>query len=260
MRRVWSSNILRRALPVVLFLFLTPYPGSSEKSIYCGITPEKYLTGRFVPAETACFVNLTTEKIPAYRKNMYLRREAATALKKMIDSFKREHPDIKLYVRSATRTFYDQRWIWHAKWNGRRLVGGKKLNKSIKDHRARALKILEYSSMPGTSRHHWGTDVDFNRLTNAYYEKAEGKIIFKWLKKNAASFGFVRPYTAGRRQGYNEEKWHWSWLPLARPMLKDWNRLVKPSDPEKLKISFRGLRAAWPLASLYVNAISGDCR
>ncbi|NJK84501.1 MAG: M15 family metallopeptidase [Saprospiraceae bacterium] len=39
----------------------------------------------------------------------------------------------------------------------------------------RALKILKYSSMPGTSRHHWGTDIDLNSFSNSYFEQGEGK-------------------------------------------------------------------------------------
>ena len=36
-------------------------------------------------------------------------------------------------------------------------------------------EIMKYSSMPSTSRHHWGTDIDLNSLENSYFEKGEGK-------------------------------------------------------------------------------------
>ncbi|MBK8672515.1 MAG: D-alanyl-D-alanine carboxypeptidase family protein [Bacteroidetes bacterium] len=29
--------------------------------------------------------------------------------------------------------------------------------------------------MPGSSRHHWGTEVDINALSNAYFSTGEGK-------------------------------------------------------------------------------------
>jgi len=80
----------------------------------------------------------------------------------------------------------------------------------------RALDILKFSSMPGTSRHHWGTEVDLNVLENKYYDNGEGKKIFDWMTEHAHSYGFYRPYTAGRTIGYNEEKWHWSYLPVSR--------------------------------------------
>jgi zinc D-Ala-D-Ala carboxypeptidase len=72
--------------------------------------------------------------------------------------------------------------------------------------------------MPGTSRHHWGTDVDFNSLNNRYFESGEGLKIYNWLVKHAAEYGFCQPYTKagqGRNGGYEEEKWHWSYLPVS---------------------------------------------
>lgn len=245
---------------MVLFLCLLPQCVPAEKTDYCGLSPERYLTGRFLPEKMKCFVNLSVSKIPVSRKDMYIRKEAAAGLEKMMAAFHRDHPKIKLFVRSATRNFFDQRYIWQAKWSGKRKVEGKKLNRAIKDPRERALKILEFSSMPGTSRHHWGTDIDFNSLTNEYYEKGEGKIIYTWLRKNAHRFGFAQPYSPGRDAGYNEERWHWSYLPLSKAMLHDWNRLIKPFGYKKLKISFWGKEEAWSLAPIYVNAISGDCR
>ena len=55
--------------------------------------------------------------------------------------------------------------------------------------------ILEYSSAPGTSRHHWGTDMDINALQNDYFSnKGNGAFLYEWLQKNAAKFGFCQPY------------------------------------------------------------------
>jgi len=52
--------------------------------------------------------------------------------------------------------------------------------------------------MPGTSRHHWGSDVDLYSLEDIDFLKGNGKIIYQWLTDNAASYGFCQPYTAGR--------------------------------------------------------------
>ena len=60
--------------------------------------------------------------------------------------------------------------------------------------------------------------------------------MFQWLKKNAADFGFHRPYTseASRdNKGYAEEKWHWSYVPLANQMKKDWETHIS-QDLSKL--------------------------
>jgi len=71
----------------------------------------------------------------------------------------------------------------------------------------------------GTSRHHWGTDIDLNSFNNKYFESGKGKKIYDWLTSNASSFGFCQPYTPKgdhRPHGYNEEKWHWSYQPVSQ--------------------------------------------
>lgn len=125
---------------------------------------------------------------------------------------------IKLMIKSATRNFDYQKGIWERKWTGVTEVGGKQLNKSIPDATERAKMILEYSSMPGTSRHHWGTDIDLNAFENSYFESGNGLKVYAWLLEHAREYGFCQPYTvkgAERPYGYNEEKWHWSYLPVA---------------------------------------------
>ena len=77
---------------------------------------------------------------------------------------------------------------------------------------------MRYSSMPGTSRHHWGTDFDINALNNRWFDTPEGKPVYDWMKAHAAEYGFCEVYSArdGRRQtGYEPERWHWSYIPTA---------------------------------------------
>jgi len=178
----------------------------------------------------------------------------------MIKAFNKDYPKIRIYVTSSTRSFYSQKYIWEAKWTGKRRVDGKKLNKTMKNKRERALKILNFSSMPGTSRHHWGTDFDINSLENSYYEKGKGKIIYSWLKKNGSKFGFGQPYTKERSKGYNEERWHWSYLPISKKFLKDWNIHVKYGNKYFNKKSFKGASISGNLASIYVNSIDLSCK
>ena len=98
---------------------------------------------------------------------------------------------------------------------------------------ARALNILKFSSMPGTSRHHWGTEIDINSFNNSWFTYGEGLRLFNWMNNNAAKYGFHRPYTAknkNRPNGYNEEKWHWSYTPLSIPMLRDAYQALSNDD------------------------------
>ena len=112
--------------------------------------------------------------------------------------------------------------------------------------------------MPGTSRHHWGTDFDINILTNVYYDSGNGKLIYDWMKKNAKSFGFCQVYTAGRKAGYFEERWHWSFLPLSKQMTDDWLALYG-KDNRRIA-DFEGAKQAGHLAKIYVESINPDCR
>jgi zinc D-Ala-D-Ala carboxypeptidase len=84
--------------------------------------------------------------------------------------------------------------------------------------------------MPGTSRHHWGTDFDINSLSPAFFNKGTGKKAYEWLTAHAADYGFAQPYTAGRNKGYNEEKWHWSYTPLSRTMTQNYAQLITNQD------------------------------
>ncbi|MCL2025250.1 MAG: M15 family metallopeptidase [Leptospirales bacterium] len=227
---------------------------------YGSIGAMNYLTGRFNPRTSALFVKLSDLGIPVDNKEHYLRKEAAEALSRLIKEFKKDNPKTPIWVASSTRTFYDQKAIWEAKWNGARLVDGKKLNEHEKDPMKRALIILKFSSMPGSSRHHWGTDLDFNALNNAYYETGEGKIFYSWMSANASRFGFCQPYTKNRDKGYEEEKWHWSYMPLSKKFLKDWNRLFDSMDFSSGKDSFAGAKTSWKLAHEYANGINDKCR
>lgn len=249
---------IKTVISFTTIAFLVLLPGLSAEELWEGsLDPSAYLSGRFKPASRPDFRELGGMGIPVKRKQ-YLREEAAEALQKMYRDFRKDHPDVPFWVQSSTRNFWDQKRIWEKKWNGQTKVEGKPLNQTIPDGRRRALKILEFSSMPGTSRHHWGTDFDLNVLTNRYYEKGPGKILFLWLSSNAAKYGFCRPYTAGRKEGYQEEKWHWSYSPKSSRMLILWNQLH--SRKEIRVEGFAGASSASDIAPIYVNAVAADCR
>ena len=236
----------------------------SGKNYYGKTKPEQYVLGRFNFRKHSLFISAKKAGIPVKKgRNVYIRKEVAKVLKRVFQDFKKAHPNIRLYITSGTRNYWIQKSIWNAKWSGRRKVGGGRLPKTHPGPYQRALKILEYSSMPGTSRHHWGTDVDFNILINSYFERGNGKIIFRWMKKNMHKYGFCQTYTSGRKSGYFEEKWHWSYLPLARKMNRDWNRFYS-RNPHKINSGkgFKGskYKKITKLAPIYVNSINEKCK
>ena len=127
-----------------------------------------YLMGKFDPSKHPDFVAV---KAPyTDRPGMILHRETFEAFKEMWKAAKKE--GVELNIKSSTRNFQQQKAIWDSKW--------KKYAREKPDARARALKILEYSAMPGASRHHWGTDIDLNDLNNTSMEASTGKCMTGW--------------------------------------------------------------------------------
>jgi LAS superfamily LD-carboxypeptidase LdcB len=206
-------------------------------------TPTKeYLTGQMNYSKEPNFVKLD----PAHcnGRTIYVRTEVAEAFEQMRKAALKD--SVVLIVLSGARSFDQQKAIWERKWN----------NLQNQKPGEKALTILKYSSMPGSSRHHWGTDIDLNSLENNYFDTGKGLKIYRWMVKHASEYGFCQVYTdkhAGNRTGYEMERWHWSYMPLSRHLLEQYNKIVKISD-------FKGF-AGWETASevqiieKYVNGI-----
>jgi LAS superfamily LD-carboxypeptidase LdcB len=221
--------------------------------IYSQPINKNYLLGKFNPADHPLFVKLKDEHTQGSARGAYLRKETYEAFIKMSEAAKKD--GVNLIIISATRNFDSQKGIWENKWEGRTMVEGINLT-TIKDPKERARLILLYSSMPSTSRHHWGTDMDLNSLENNYFESGEGLKIYQWLTKHAAEFGFCQPYTskANGRTGYEEERWHWTYLPLSGEFLEQYKKEVSYSDIK----GFKGSEAAKEIAVIknYVEGVA----
>ena len=201
------------------------------------------LLGKFNPADHCDFSRIAPNHTT--KENIYMRREAYAAFTRMYDAAKKEGVTLKII--SATRNFEDQKRIWEKKWIREKYKGWSEADK--------AKDILLYSSMPGTSRHHWGTDVDFNSVELNYFEQPEGKKLYAWLVSYAAQYGYVQTYTSKKdgRTGYQEEKWHWSYLPIAGKMLEEFNATITYEDIS----GFSGCKAAKDIRVIedYVNGV-----
>lgn len=201
-------------------------------SLSIGLAQEvdkKYLLGQFDETKDERFVKLSNAHARGSAIGRFLRKESYDAFVKMEEAAKRD--SVELYIISATRDFMAQKAIWENKWEGRTLVEGKNLT-TIADSKEKARLILLYSSMPGTSRHHWGTDMDLNALENSYFDSGKGLRIYNWLVAHAYEYGFCQPYTSKSegRTGYEEEKWHWSYLPLSKNLLREYKSKIDYSD------------------------------
>ncbi len=254
MRKLYTHIILS-SLPclILCFVFIRSSSTASDDtdSLYGPTQEEKYLRGRFEPEKHPFFAKLSDFGIPCDRPQ-YLRKEAASALKKMYEALKKDIPDVKFWVQSSTRNWNSQKAIWERRW--------KEFSKKSKNEKKIAQSILRSSSMPGTSRHHWGTDFDINVLKNNYYAKGDGAKLYNWLKQHAAEFGFCQPYTAGRTSGYMEERWHWSYIPMASKFHKRWNALFGENAMALVHDGgFIGHKGIIDAAPIYVNAIDDTC-
>ena len=217
-----------------------------------------YLMGKFDPAQHPDFI-----LIPAkYRDEelRYIRKDVLNSFILMYDSAVKE--GIFLKIRSATRNFDNQKRIWENKWTGKTILEDN-INAAtdIKDDLIRAKKILEYSSMPGTSRHHWGTDMDFNAFENSWFESGEGLKLYNWLLEHASEFGFCQPYTkmgSDRQIGYFEEKWHWTYMPVSVKLTE----LAKLNLKNEMISGFLGAETTLKIDVVqnYIQVISTLCK
>ncbi len=232
-------------------------PSTAEKAEAIAIDSSftiDYITGHFDPATHPDFTRIEDQYTD--KKGVYLRKDTYEAFLKMYAAAKKD--GVRLLIRSATRNFDYQKRIWESKWEGKQqLEAGETAPNAYPDPKERALAILRYSSMPGTSRHHWGTDMDLNAFSNAYFEKGEGKKIYDWLTAHAAEYGFCQPYSAGRPYGYNEERWHWSYLPVAKQL----TYLAKTQLKDENIKGFKGDEAATDIGVVekYVLGINEAC-
>ena len=159
------------------------------------------------------------------------------AFKKMEAAAKRD--GIYLKIVSAYRGFERQKLIWNNKYE-------KFTNDFSLEPKKAISEIIRFSTVPGTSRHHWGTDIDIidgnfpdeeNVLVSEKFEK-DG-LFYKlknWLDNNSENFGFYLTYTNDKnRKGFEFEPWHYSYKPVSvkyyRALIKtDLKKIIKSLD------------------------------
>ena len=206
------------------------------------------VTGQMDYAHDSLFLQVSTDYA---LKPFYLQRTTYAAFLRMHEAAKQD--GIELKIVSGARSFEEQRRIWEWKW-------GEAEKKQFNSDLEIATYILRFSLMPGTSRHHWGTEIDLNNINNSYFEKGYGLKVYAWLQENAADFGFCQVYddkVASGRNGCNTEKWHWSYMPLSEQYLQIYNAGITYQDIT----GFSGAELAESLHIIehYVNGVAATC-
>ena len=150
-----------------------------------------------------------------------------------------QHTSKQVYLQGY-RSYKKQKSIWNNKYNKnfeRKIFGIKNIN-----------RIIQYSTLPGTSRHHWGTDIDIIDkrfipkgdllIEKNYTENGIYSELFSWMKKNSNKYGFYLVYDdSPERKGFKFEPWHYSYKPLSVTFLQrfiDRNLLFKITQDSSL--------------------------
>ena len=155
-----------------------------------------------------------------------MNKEAKVTFEKMKTAALKD--GINIEVVSAYRSFQKQKNIFENKYK-------RYINKGLTPIQS-VEKIIEYSTIPGTSRHHWGTDID---IIDANYPKPISVLeeenfygngpycqLKNWMDRHSESYGFYEVYTKNsNRKGVKYEPWHFSYAPVSKPMLKEYQKL-----------------------------------
>jgi LAS superfamily LD-carboxypeptidase LdcB len=154
-------------------------------------------------------------------------KEAVEAFLAMRESAAPDGFDILPF--SSFRDYDTQLRIWNRKYAGKKPLydaDGKPRDFAALSEIQRIECILNWSALPGGSRHQWGTDIDVvdgNAMPEGYAPKLlpeevqKGGIfagLHRWLDENMHKFGFFRPYNF-YTGGMYPEPWHLSYAPLS---------------------------------------------
>ena len=190
---------------------------------------EKYNKNQLIGKENSAIIGDT------YTSKMH--KEAKVAFEKMKVAALKD--GINIEVVSAYRSFQKQKSIFENKYK-RYTQEGLTPIKAVE-------KIIEYSTIPGTSRHHWGTDID---IIDANYPKPKSVLkegnfydngpyckLKEWMDRHSEFYGFYEVYTKNpKRKGFKYEPWHFSYAPVSIPMLEAYQKLDIKSILKEEKI------------------------
>ncbi len=182
-----------------------------------------FLMGQNLIAQTTPFIAddvlLGKTTLSSNSLNYSLLPEVALAFQSMQQAAKKD--SIELNIVSSFRSYAAQKRIWNRKY--------KRFTSEGYSGPEAIAKIIEYSTLPGTSRHHWGTDIDLidgskkvagDVLLEEHFHRGEYQKLHQWMQKNALKFGFELVYTKDSlRKGFLYEPWHYSYAKISKKYL-----------------------------------------
>jgi len=159
--------------------------------------------------------------------------DVARAFLGLREAAARDGFDLRPY--SSFRGYDAQRKIWAMKFTGRAPlydIDGRVRDRAGLDEDAVIRHILDWSALPGASRHQWGTEIDVvdgAAMPPGYKprllpeEVREGGLfapLHRWLDAHIHAHGFFRPY-AHFQGGMFPEPWHLSYAPVSLRAIDD---------------------------------------
>jgi len=160
------------------------------------------------------------EHLVMFQNNLQVHRDCAKDLIEVSCLAKAQGFDFK--IASAFRSYEHQLKIWNEKVQGKRTIYSRSeepIDHTQLNDEDLMWAILNWSAIPGTSRHHWGTDFDIydhsqyksgkklNLLRSEYEEGGENFQLVTFLSKKQILL--FRPY-GQNGTGHGFEPWHFS--------------------------------------------------
>jgi LAS superfamily LD-carboxypeptidase LdcB len=170
------------------------------------------------------------------------------------------HDGWDLILVSGYRSFKNQRRIWNYYSRLRSKKEGMTSEKTAK-------AVMTTVSVPGFSRHQWGTELDISE------ESLRGQLatigpdtpkktldFYAWMETNAPGFGFCRIYRGGHG-AVEDEPWHWSYIPYSRTYqsqfmeIEDFTRVLDKSvmEMDYIRANVEAIRRR------ELHSVSDDC-
>lgn len=234
-RRMYETDSKDTILPVEILFYTDPFDviiaiqrptsGKKDEDIYnYSIDISAYLSS-IEPENAEEYLLLANKQNPlgsdykpsnltrlecktADKREMYLRKDAATALTAMMLAMEADGiSDVS--VTSAYRAYSRQQELFDG-YVSKHMAEGMTKDEAI-------AAALEYSAQPGTSEHQTGLCLDFITSTAGLDKEFEDTAAFRWLSENAYKFGFILRYPEDKVDitGYTYEPWHYRFVGRA---------------------------------------------
>ena len=190
-----------------------------------------------LPVSDAQVYGETDEHIIWLDQYSGIHRDMANAWQELVNAAKQA--GFELAIASAFRSMQRQQTIWERKLAGLAPVyddHGEPIDIKQYDAMAQAYAIMRWSALPGASRHHWGTDLDFfdraaipegytlQLTSDEYTGQGFFAPLCAWLRdylQQEGSPDFFFPYD-NDYGGVAIEPWHLSYRPIANVYKQQW--------------------------------------